>query len=361
MAWSYKNFEESEKTKKYYNESEAAKQGILDLGDFKYNTYTESDKIKGLQAGLDAHNAGKPADWMGGTHGATVQDFMDQINNRKEFSYDLNGDALYQQYKDQFVTQGKLASMDTMGQAAAMTGGYGNSFAQNAGQQAYHGYLQQLNDKVPELYQLALDKYNMEGEQLLNKYGIALDAYNREYGEHRDAVSDWNQERSYLTDQLNDERSWEYGLFSDGEDRRLNEYNLAYAKLQDTLNRADSNYWNSRGQDYTEYSNDRNLSYNQHQDSIKPVSAGSPYSISSGDESAFHEAVVNEDWDLAEWYIDKWLANNLDEGLALHYASLLPDEYKKKWGIVDTGVDLISGTQAKGHTPVEGRLKYSLN
>lgn len=349
MAWSYKNFEESDKTKKYYDESEAAQQAISDLGDFKYNTYTESDKIKGLQANLDAHNAGKPTDWMGGTHGATVQDFMDQINNREKFSYDLNGDALYQQYKDQFVTQGKLAMMDTMGQAAAMTGGYGNSYAQNIGQQAYQGYLQQLNDKVPELYQLALDKYNMEGEQLLNKYGIALDAYNREYGEHRDAVSDWESQRAYLTDQLNNERSWEYGLFSDGEDRRFNEYNLAYNKLQDTLNRADNNYWNSRGQDYTEYSNDRNFDYNQNQDAISNLSGESAYSISSDDESAFHKAIANEDWKLATWYIDKWLGAELDDETAWHYASLLPDEYKQKWGLVDTTVNNTTGRDSGGN------------
>ena len=74
---------------------------------------------------------------------------LDSILNRKEFSYDLNGDALYQQYKDKYMTQGKLAMMDTMGQAAAMTGGYGNSYASTAGNQAYQTHLQQMNDVVP--------------------------------------------------------------------------------------------------------------------------------------------------------------------------------------------------------------------
>jgi hypothetical protein len=34
---------------------------------------------------------------------------MSQIQNRPAFSYDVNSDALYQQYKDQYIRQGKLA------------------------------------------------------------------------------------------------------------------------------------------------------------------------------------------------------------------------------------------------------------
>ena len=37
---------------------------------------------------------------------------------------DLNGDALYNQYRDQFMRQGKLAAADTVGQVSALTGGY---------------------------------------------------------------------------------------------------------------------------------------------------------------------------------------------------------------------------------------------
>ena len=126
--------------------------------------------------------------------GQTLNDAWNKIQNREKFSYDLNGDALYQQYKDQYVTQGQQAMMDTMGQAAALTGGYGNSYAQTAGQQTFQGYLQELNNKVPELYQLALDQYNREGDELYNQYALVSDRenteYNRAYLAARDAVSD---------------------------------------------------------------------------------------------------------------------------------------------------------------------------
>lgn len=147
--------------------------------------------------------------------GTQINDVIGKIMNREKFSYDLNGDALYQQYKDQYVTQGQQAMMDTIGQASALTGGYGNSYAQSVGQQTYQGYLRQLNDRVPELYQLALDQYNREGEDLYNQYGLMADRDNTEYGRHRDTVSDYLTERDYLTGRYDSERSFDYGQHRD--------------------------------------------------------------------------------------------------------------------------------------------------
>lgn len=108
------------------------------------------------------------------------------IKNYQPFSYDVNSDALYQQYADQYTRLGNMAMQDTMGQAAAMTGGYGNSYATTAGNQAYQGYLQQLNDVVPELYQMALNKWQMGKDDLYDQYGLLLSEYEREYGLHSD-------------------------------------------------------------------------------------------------------------------------------------------------------------------------------
>ena len=115
-----------------------------------------------------------------------LDDTMNRIMNREKFSYDLNGDALWKTYKDQYQTGGKMAMMDTMGQAAALTGGYGNSYAQGVGQQAYQGYMQGLNDKIPELYQMALDSYNREGDELLQQYSLMADRESTDYGRYID-------------------------------------------------------------------------------------------------------------------------------------------------------------------------------
>jgi hypothetical protein len=90
--------------------------------------------------------------------------------------------------------------MDTMGQAAALTGGYGNTYAQNVGQQAYQGYLQQLNDNIPQYYQMALDAYNAQGDQMMQQYGLLGDLADREYGKYQDELANYWQNVGHLQD-----------------------------------------------------------------------------------------------------------------------------------------------------------------
>ena len=184
---------------------------------FKFDAYQESDAVKQAQALLNQQLANKPGQYTSPWQ-TQLNDAINKIMNREKFSYDMNADALYQQYKDQYVTQGQMAMMDTMGQAAAMTGGYGNSYAQSVGQQAYQSSLQQLNDKIPELYQLALNKYQMEGEDLYNQYSLLSTQDQMDYGKHRDTVSDWQVEMDRLQNQYNTERDYDYSKWADNRD-----------------------------------------------------------------------------------------------------------------------------------------------
>lgn len=182
--------------------------------DPKKRDYQQSDAVTKAQEMLQNQIANKPGQYTSQWQ-SQLNDVMGKILNREKFSYDLNGDALYKQYKDQYTNQGKMAMMDTMGQASAMTGGYGNSYAQNVGQQAYQGYLQQLNDKIPELYNLALSKYQMEGDDLSRQYSMLGDRESTDYGRYRDTVSDYNTELSRLQSAYDTERSFDYGQFAD--------------------------------------------------------------------------------------------------------------------------------------------------
>ena len=184
---------------------------------FKFDAYQESDAVKQAQTLLNQQLANKPGQYTSPWQ-TQLNDAINKIMNREKFSYDMNADALYQQYKDQYVTQGQMAMMDTMGQAAAMTGGYGNSYAQSVGQQAYQGSLQQLNDKIPELYQLALSKYQMEGDDLYNQYSMLSAQDQMDYGKHRDTVSDWQVEMDRLQNRYNTERDYDYSKWADNRD-----------------------------------------------------------------------------------------------------------------------------------------------
>ena len=191
--------------------------------DFKYDAYKESDAVTQAQALLNQQMANKPGAYNSAWQGQ-LDDVIGQILNRDKFSYDLNADALYQQYANQYATKGKMAMMDTMGQAAAMTGGYGNSYAQSVGQQAYHGYLQQLNDIIPELYQLALNQYQMEGDALYDQYAMLGAQEEQDYGRHRDEMADWQTELGRLQDQYIAERDYDYGKWTDGRDFAYGEF-----------------------------------------------------------------------------------------------------------------------------------------
>ena len=238
MAFSYKDYVESEAVKKLREQAA------------QYDTYKEAQSVVDSYNAYKQKEANKIADWTGGTYGQSLKDKMDKINNREKFTYDLNGDALYQQYKDQYMTQGRLASADVMGQASAMTGGYGNSYAATVGNQAYQGYLQKLNDVVPELYTMAYGRYQQEGQDMKDMYSMLKDAYNTEYGEHRDKVSDYNTELARLQDAYYNEKNFDYSKFS--EDRTF--YNTAYN--------------NERTYDYGQYSDAYNRAFGQYQQGV---------------------------------------------------------------------------------------------
>ena len=172
-----------------------------------------------------------------GTYDQQLQDLYSQIVGREKFSYDLNADALFQQYKDQYVTQGKLAMMDTMGQAAAMTGGYGSSYAQGVGQQQYQAYLQKLNEVAPELYGMAWDRYNQEGQNLLNQYAMLGDMADTEYGKYQDALSQYWQNLSFQKQQADDAYDRGYNEWYNALQMAKAADDTAYSRQQDAYDK----------------------------------------------------------------------------------------------------------------------------
>ena len=170
----------------------------------------ESERTMELAERVAAHEASKPGEWTGGTYGQQIDDALNKILNREQFSYNLNADPLYNQYKDQYMRGGKLAMQDTMGQAAALTGGYGNSYASTAGNQAYQGYLTGLNDKVPDLYSLALSKYNADGDAMRDNLGLLQGMQGQELDQYNRKMTEYRTELDRLDGLLADSQKWDY-------------------------------------------------------------------------------------------------------------------------------------------------------
>ena len=205
-----------------------------DYSKYQYDAASNDAYMQALAA-LQA--AQKEVPTYAGTYDAQLQDLYNQIVNRDKFKYDLNSDMLYNQYKDQYMMQGQMAMKDTMGQAAALTGGYGSTYAQAVGQQAYDSYLQQLNDVVPELYGMALDQYNMEGDQMLQQYSMLGDMADTEYGRYQDSLNQYWQNVSFLKDQTDDAYTQGYENWYNSQQMGLQQEQWAYQQEQDNYSK----------------------------------------------------------------------------------------------------------------------------
>lgn len=176
--------------------------------------YTPSEKVTEAENAAAAQGAQKPGVYAS-PYEAQLRDAMERIVNREDFGYSLNGDALYRQYRDGAIRDGRRAMADTMGQASALTGGYGNSYAQAAGQQAYARQLEQLNDRIPELYALALDQYRQQSDWMLKRYDTLAGADSEQYARWQDALAAWQREADSLWNRYTDSRDFDYGIYRD--------------------------------------------------------------------------------------------------------------------------------------------------
>lgn len=202
------------------------------------DTYIESEKVKKYE---QQKNAAENA-VSGYKRNPALTGVQDKILNRPKFNYDFSTDPLYLQYKDHYQRHGKQAMTDTVAQAAALTGGYGNSYAATAGQQTYNSYMQDLNAVLPELYDRARSEYDAEGDELYNMYNML-------YGEERDTLGDLRGDRDYYSNAYRAEAADDYSKFSDNRSAAMdlsqmqngdwwNKTNFDYQKEQDALSRA---------------------------------------------------------------------------------------------------------------------------
>lgn len=233
-----------------------------------YDPYSDDRYMEALNA-LKAAQSNLPI--YANSYEDEIRDVYNKIVNREDFTYDVNADALYNQYKDQYVSLGKLAMQDTMGQAAAMTGGYGNSYAASVGNQAYQSYLSQLNQVVPELYGMAYDRYRQEGQDLLNQYNMLGDMRDTEYNQYLNELNQYWNNVNYYKQLLDDAYNQGYTANRDAYNQYIDERNFAYQQQQDAL--AQQNYLNEfeyqKLQDALQQQNfEKEFEYKKWQDAI---------------------------------------------------------------------------------------------
>ena len=170
---------------------------ILMVGDLQPppQTVAAAPGVGSLGTRVSVPAAAKPV--YSDSYAAEKRRVQAQIDGRGPFVYDAGRDPLYQSARDSYVQEGKRAMRDTVGRAAALTGGYASTYGEAAGQQAFDAYLQKLGEVIPTLYGLAYQRWSDEGAALQNRAEALDRAQAQEYARYRDDVADWQRERDY--------------------------------------------------------------------------------------------------------------------------------------------------------------------
>lgn len=248
----------------------------------KYSAeYKPSESVA---AALDKKNQASNAVTNYGSYNSSYQSQLDDIYNkimsREDFTYDMNSDVLYNQYKDQYQALGQTAMADTMAQASALTGGYGNSYASTVGNQAYQTYLSQLNDKIPELYQLAQANYNQKTQDLYNQYSLTQSADESAYGRWLDGYNRLVGDRDYYTSDYWNQYNSDYGQFAD---------NRSYWQNQAAAENAD--YWQNKNFNYGVLSDAVNFGYGAYRDTVSDA-----WNAANFGYGMYRDAVSDSQW-----------------------------------------------------------------
>lgn len=185
-----------------------------------------------------------------------VTELLDAISGYKPFSYDMEADPLYKQYRKQYLREGKRAVEDTMGSFAGMTGGIPSSYAVTAAAQAGNYYNSQLNDRIPELYQLAYDRYRNDYDKLFDELNMYMTADDIAYGRHRDDVSDWYDERQYNRDVFENDRDFQYKANVYSDEKAASDEAAAWEKAGIAADYGDYSYLETLGVDMSRYKAD---------------------------------------------------------------------------------------------------------
>ena len=140
-------------------------------------------------------------------NGSEYQKLRDEYLKRAadmEWNYNPDEDPVWQAYQKQYRREGQRATEDTLGRAAAMTGGMPSSYAVTAAGQAGNYYASQLSDKLPQLYQDAYNRYLQEYQRQLGLSDAYAGFDQTEYSRYLDALKQANYENETAYDRYRD-------------------------------------------------------------------------------------------------------------------------------------------------------------
>ena len=166
---------------------------------------------------------------------AALKAALGDIQNYGDFNYDLNADMLYQNALDNHMMLGQQAMVDATANAAALTGGYGNSYAASVGNQAYQNYITQANNMIPQFQQMALNTWQSGLDRRMGVYDAVSQQLANELSLEDMAFSIWAQNEANAANAHSMNSQGAYNEWSSGLDQLMGQYEMAkdyYATLE---------------------------------------------------------------------------------------------------------------------------------
>lgn len=198
--------------------------------------YKKSDALKNAENKVNNWEKNAPEKYSS-KYSEEIDGILNDILNREKFSYNLNADPLYEQYREIYTQNGKKAMMDTVGEATALTGGYGNSYAVTAGSQAYQEYLNDLNGVALDLRDRAYEQYGDEGDKLFDDVTLLRSLDGDDYEKYLDELERYYKDGEYLLEKLTSMTDAEYEQFLAEVDAWESDRDYAFKEYTDALDR----------------------------------------------------------------------------------------------------------------------------
>ena len=219
------------------------------LGIRGYEKYANDDIMQTLQSYIAKAQAKEKSEEEQAKQREKLEELLREISNM-EFEYDLENDPSYQAYKDQYQREGERARQNTLADAVSLTGGLGNSWAMTSSQMANDYYNSMLGDKIPELYEIAYNRFDNDRNSKLNQLDRYTNVYDRTYEDYINSqdelnnfIKDYREQNNYEAEQERNNYQWdkEYELEVDKLDfdkemaRIDQEYKEKQAEIQNWL------------------------------------------------------------------------------------------------------------------------------
>ena len=153
-------------------------------------------RLNEAKTALEQYEQTKPGAYQS-QYKPKIDNVLGKLENMGEFDYDPDADTAYKQYKDQYTRQAQKDNENAQASAAALTGGYANSYGTQAGQTAYASTMDRLDSVLDGLYNQSLGEYNAKKNGLETELAGLQRAESSARQTYQQNLDNWNEGLAY--------------------------------------------------------------------------------------------------------------------------------------------------------------------